>query len=68
MSVSSVSSSTSSSFTAPLSQTQMNRPREAEGDGDKDDGKKVAPQTSATSTPTVNTSGQVVGGIINVKA
>ena len=59
--------------TASLVQTQNQvvRPREAENDKDKDDGAaKAAAQnaTQAAPSPTVNTSGQVVGSVVNTQA
>lgn len=66
MEISSVSSS-SKSVAAVQSPTQTSRAREAENDNDKDDGAaKIAQQ--ATPRPTVNTSGQVVGSIIDTQA
>jgi hypothetical protein len=66
MPISSISSG-SSNIAALLPQSQPPQVREREGDGDGDDGSKVA-ATSASQGPTVNTSGQVVGSLINVQA
>jgi len=57
------------SQTQPQPQTQAERAVEKENDKDTDDAKKAA--AAATSVPiqsTVNTSGQKVGSVINVKA
>lgn len=55
----------------PQPQTQTERATEAENDKDSDDAKKAAAANVAANQPpkpTVNTSGQTVGAIINVKA
>lgn len=51
----------------PQPQTQVERAAEKENDKDRDDVKKAA-AANAPVQPTVNTSGQQVGAIINVKA
>ena len=70
MAIGSVSSGANA---ASLVQTQNQtvRPREAENDKDKDDGSvKAAAQNAAQSAPrpTINTSGQVVGTLIDTQA
>ena len=66
MSISPVASSVQHT-PAVQSQTQPVRAKEVENDKDKDDGasKVVAPPTPS---PSVNTSGQVVGSTINTQA
>lgn len=50
-------------------QTPPVRTKEVENDGDKDDSAtKLAAATQAAQRPTVNTSGQVVGSIVNTQA
>ena len=66
MALSSVSSGVNTTA-AVQPQSQPVRAKEAENDKDKDDGaSKVA--TQATPSPTVNTSGQVVGSLVNTQA
>lgn len=50
----------------PQPQSHAERVSEKENDGDRDDGGMAA--VNATPQPTVNTSGQTVGSILNVKA
>ena len=53
----------------PQPQSQTERAAEQENDKDSDDGTKaVAVNANAPLQPTVNTSGQTVGAIINVQA
>jgi hypothetical protein len=52
----------------PQPQSQVERAAEAENDKDSDDAKKAAAATSVPVQPTVNTNGQKVGQVINVKA
>jgi len=53
----------------PQPQSQVERAAEAENDKDSDDAKKAAAAaTGVPIQPTVNTSGQKVGAVINVKA
>jgi len=63
-----ISSVSSNSGNLAAVQPQAVRAREVENDKDKDDSasKAVAPQTAPR--PTVNTSGQTVGSIINTQA
>jgi hypothetical protein len=56
------------SLVQPQPQTQPERAVEKENDKDRDDAKKAAAATSVPIQPTVNTSGQTVGAVINVKA
>jgi hypothetical protein len=65
MAISSVSSGISA---ATQLQSQPVRGREAENDKDKDDGAANAVAQAAAQRPSVNTSGQVVGSVINVQA
>ena len=51
----------------PQPQTQVERVAEKEKDKDSDDAKKAAAATSVPVQPTVNTNGQKVGSVINVK-
>lgn len=51
----------------PQPQSHAERIAEKENDGDRDDG-GMASAVSATPQPAVNTSGQTVGSILNVKA
>lgn len=55
------------SLVQPQPQSHAERVMEQENDGDRDDGSKAAP-VSAPPQPTVNTNGQKIGTIINVKA
>lgn len=66
MSISPVSSSYSNiaNTQAPI---HSERAGERENDGDQDDGGSAA-VTAAQPRPTVNTSGQVIGSILNVQA
>ncbi|MBI1174098.1 MAG: hypothetical protein GC139_02395 [Sideroxydans sp.] len=66
MSISSVSSSYSNTA-AIQPQSQPAEVRDREGDADGDDSSKVA-AAPASQGPTVNTSGQTVGSIINTQA
>jgi hypothetical protein len=52
----------------PQPQSQVERAAEKESDKDSDDAKKAAAATSVPIQPSVNTSGQKVGAVINVKA
>lgn len=52
----------------PQPQSAVERAAEKEKDKDSDDAKKAAAATSVPVQPTVNTSGQKVGAVINVKA
>ncbi len=52
----------------PQPQTHAERVNEKKQDGDRDDGGSAAATANAVLKPTVNTSGQTVGSIINVKA
>ena len=52
----------------PQPQTQAERVVEKENDKDRDDARKAAAATSVPIQPTVNTIGQKVGSVINVKA
>jgi hypothetical protein len=51
----------------PQPQSQVERLAEQENDKDRDDAKKAA-AVSVPIQPTVNTNGQKVGSVINVKA
>lgn len=66
MSISSVSSSYSNAA-AVQPQSRAEAVPDREGDADGDDGSKVA-AAPASQGPTVNTSGQTVGNIINTQA
>lgn len=70
MSISSISSGSVNH--APAIQPQDQTPRvgrEKENDGDSDDGRSASSvQAKAHAKPSVNTSGQVTGTIINTKA
>jgi len=55
------------SQTQPQPQSYAERVAEKENDGDRDDGSKVAAVNDQVK-PTVNTSGQTIGAVINVKA
>jgi hypothetical protein len=52
----------------PQPQSQVERAAEIENDKDSDDAKKAAAATSVPIQPTVNTSGQIVGSVVNVQA
>ncbi|ADE12541.1 hypothetical protein [Sideroxydans lithotrophicus] len=54
----------------PQPQTPVERAAEKENDKDRDDAAKAAAANNSNvlSQPTVNTNGQTVGAIINVKA
>jgi hypothetical protein len=52
----------------PQPQTQVERVAEKKNDKDADDARKAAAVTSVPIQPTVNTNGQTVGAVINVKA
>lgn len=70
MTISSVSPNTSSQIGSVKPNVPHPAPTEVRGekenDGDRDDG--GAPKVSAPPAPTVNTSGQTIGSIINVTA
>ena len=68
MAIGSVSSGVSTP--SVQAQNQVSRAKEAENDKDKDDGASAAAQNAAQAAPrpTVNTSGQVVGSIVNTQA
>lgn len=55
------------SLVQPQPQTQAERANEKENDADRDDRNKVA-ATNQPVPPTVNTSGQTVGTLVNVTA
>ncbi|MGC2165006.1 MAG: hypothetical protein WA632_03205 [Gallionella sp.] len=55
------------SLVQPQPQTQAERVAEKENDADRDDSNKVAAATPPAQ-PTVNTSGQKIGTVVNVKA
>ncbi len=55
------------SLVQPQPQTQAERANEKENDADRDDTNKVA-ATNQPVQPTVNTSGQTVGTMVNVTA
>lgn len=70
MAISPVSSGVNTA-TAVQPQNQPARAKEVENDKDKDDGaSKAAAQNTAQAAPrpTVNTSGQVVGSVVNTQA
>ena len=70
MAISPVSSNVNTA-TAVQPQTQPVRAKEAENDKDKDDGaSKAVAQNAAQAAPrpTVNTSGQVIGSVVNTQA
>ncbi len=67
MSVDSIKSSNYVSQVQPQPQTQSERISEKENDNDRDDGSKAA-LAQSVSKPTVNSQGQTVGAVINVKA
>lgn len=54
----------------PQPQTQAERAAEIENDKDSDDGSKAAAANASNASlqPTVNTNGQQIGAIINIKA
>jgi hypothetical protein len=52
----------------PQPQSQAERAAEVQKDKDRDDAKKATATTSVPVQPTVNTNGQKVGSVINVKA
>ncbi|MBI5919269.1 MAG: hypothetical protein HY849_07855 [Nitrosomonadales bacterium] len=70
MAISSVSSGYTHIPAAAANRAEEARVNERENDGDKDDqSTKVQAQSSAKPPePTINTSGQVIGGIISVQA
>lgn len=51
----------------PQPQSHAERVAERENDGDRDDGIKAA-MNAPSASATINTSGQVIGSIIHVKA
>jgi hypothetical protein len=67
MAVNSVTSSNYVSQVQPQPQPNAERVGEKENDGDRDDGSKAAAVQNAPK-PTVNTQGQTIGSVINVKA
>ena len=67
MAISSVSSNVNTAA-AVQAQSQTARAKEVENDNDKDDGASSAAATQAAPRPTVNTSGQVIGSIVDTQA
>lgn len=52
----------------PQQQSHAERVTERENDGDRDDGSNAAMMNAPSASATINTSGQVIGSIIHVKA
>ena len=67
MAIGSVSSSVNTSAAVQVRGSEETRKNEVENDGDKDDGASGA-AAQAAQRPTVNTSGQTIGSVINVQA